>query len=595
MLTQLGLQTFKKRRLLTLRHAQRSPRRSAVSATEDRAMIKFTRRQALATLGCLGASLGTSACSLPITPFCPTDPTISDPSAPLTIDAHTHVFNGSDLQIRGFFTRILATNNSSFQGFGEILQELGRDFAPTANEEMVELQRIAGVIRLCDFRATSQMMGSYRQAGYNRAVKGLKAAARRARLRGLTHNISAEVERQIDALPESLARYKTLRRHNAALSPESITVAGGIDFIIRNFQFRYVNVYDYLLEYSQGKKRRIDLLVAHLVDFDWPIGNGTSTPTSLRDQVIVMEQISRLAGGRVLCFVTFDPMKEVAYALGVSPSSSLQLVKDAVLNHGFIGVKLYPPMGFAPFGNTALGANFWNQAWIPASLHRGDMGARLDQALAELYSWCQSNGVLIMAHTSPTNGPSKSFEGLTEAKYWRKVRKAFSGIRIDFSHFGDTDLVSDKGQRAQRLCKLMTAGESSSGQFFYADAAYFADLLSQPVDLKNQLVSLMRDTAKNGDAALAQRLMYGTDWEMIVVEGPESEQYLQRFEVIYGELDHDSSLGAYGKLSDRFFGENASIFLGLREGQPNRTRLDAYYGIGTKPAWMSKVDNLAVV
>src|SRR5215469_17122948 len=107
------------------------------------------------------------------------------------------------------------------------------------------------------------------------------------------------------------------------------------------------------------------------------------------------------------------------YTLGLSPSSSLQLVKDAVLNHGFIGVKLYPPMGFAPLGNVTLGGTFWNQAWIPRPLHRSDMGARLDQALTELYSWCQTNGVPVMAHTSPTNGPSKSFEGLTKARYWR--------------------------------------------------------------------------------------------------------------------------------------------------------------------------------
>jgi hypothetical protein len=559
--------------------------------------MEFTRRQALTAIGCLGANLGTSACSIPLTPFCPTDPTISDPSTPLTIDVHTHVFNGSDLQVYGFFTRILAANNSSFQGFGEILQELGRDFAPTANEEMAELQRISGLLRLCDGRATTQMMDSYRQAAYGRAVNELKAAVRGVRSRRLIHKISPEIGRQIDALPGSFTKYKASRRM-AGLSPESITVSGGIDFIIRNFQFRYVNVYDYLLEYSQGKKRRIDLLVAHLVDFDWPIGDGSPTPTSLQNQVIVMEQISRLAGGRVLCFAPFDPMKEVAYTLGVSSSSSLQLVKDAVLNHGFIGVKLYPTMGFAPLGNATLGGNFWNQSWIPPSLHRSDMGARLDEALSELYSWCQSNGVPIMAHTSPTNGPSKPFEHLTAARYWRKVRNAFGGIRIDFGHFGDTDLVADKGQRARRLCQLMTAGKSSLGQFLYADSAYLADLLSQPLDLKNQLTSLMRDTADSaskGAAALAQRLMYGTDWEMIVVEGSESEQYLRRFEAIYSELDNDPSLGASGKLSDRFFGVNASIFLGLREGQPNRNRLDAYYGVGLKPAWMPKVDNLALV
>lgn len=78
---------------------------------------------------------------------------------------------------------------------------------------------------------------------------------------------------------------------------------------------------------------------------------------------------------------------------------------------------------------------------------------------------------------------------------------------------GDTDLVGAKGKQARRLCELMTPGEPSPGQFVYADSAYFTDLLSQPLELKYQLISLMRDTAKKGSGALAQRLMYGTDWE----------------------------------------------------------------------------------
>jgi hypothetical protein len=185
----------------------------------------ITRRQALASMGCLGAGFGASACST-ITPFCPTDPTISDPSTPLTIDAHTHVFNGSDLQIEGFFTRILAANDPSLQGFGEILQELGRDFAPTANEEIAELGRIDVVLRACDLRGSAQIMDSYRQAGYGRAVYGLKAALRRARTRrpGRTPYISPEIERQIGALPETISEYKASRLRKLRLSPQSISV-----------------------------------------------------------------------------------------------------------------------------------------------------------------------------------------------------------------------------------------------------------------------------------------------------------------------------------------------------------------------------------
>jgi hypothetical protein len=42
----------------------------------------------------------------PIT-LCPSDPRISDPTTPLTVDTHGHVFNASGLQIRGFIDHAL--------------------------------------------------------------------------------------------------------------------------------------------------------------------------------------------------------------------------------------------------------------------------------------------------------------------------------------------------------------------------------------------------------------------------------------------------------------------------------------------------------
>ena len=57
----------------------------------------------------------------------------------------------------------------------------------------------------------------------------------------------------------------------------------------------------------------------------------------------------------------------------------------------------------------------------------------------------------------------------------------------------------------------------------------------------------------------------------------------------------NSLLGADGPLSNRFFGINAAKFLGLGIGQPNRRRLDQYYNLSSKPAWMAKVDSLPAV
>jgi predicted TIM-barrel fold metal-dependent hydrolase len=490
------------------------------------------------------------------------------------------------LQIEGFFSNILALNNPILKDFGPILQALGTNFAPTADQELTELNRLGNALWTCDNVTSFQMIETYKDVGYTNAVIELKAALRRAQLRGAFRPISGEIAQQIHALPEKRSEYKRFRRARLRAGPESITVSGGLEFIIRNFQYRYVNVHDYLFEYSTGKERKIDLLVAHLVDFDWPIANGLPTATSLEAQVQVMEQITRLTNGRVHCFAPYDPLKEVAFRLGLAPTSSLGLVQSAISHHGFIGVKMYPPMGFAPFLNYKLGSTFWNVPWLPKPLRRPDMGHLLDDALSELYAWCLANGVPIMAHTSPTNGPSSAFMGLTKAYYWKAVRDAFPGIRVDFGHFGDTDLVQDNGARARRLVDLMTPGSSSTGRNLYADSAYFSDILSDQDALASVLASLLKYNQQNGDATLTYRLMYGTDWEMIIVEGSNTDRYLDRFEAIFKRLSSDPLF------SNRFFGGNAANFLGLKAGQAVRDRLNLFYAVSVKPAWMTKVDSL---
>ena len=86
------------------------------------------------------------------------------------------------------------------------------------------------------------------------------------------------------------------------------------------------------------------------------------------------------------------------------------------------------------------------------------------------------------------------------------------------------------------------------GEYFYADSAYFSEVLTDWPKLEAFLAARMRRTSNRGPAALAQRLMYGTDWEMVVLEGAISSQYLSRFEAMYSRLDRDPSLGAEGPL-----------------------------------------------
>lgn len=546
-------------------------------------MVDVTRRQALAALGYFGAGLGLSGCAAPIVPFCPGDPTVSDPTTPLTIDVHTHVFNGSDLQIYGFYNYVVARKIDPTL-LGIILQMLGQDFAPTAIEEMAALMEVEVALRSCNGPQFVQVLNSHAQDRYDRFLSALKIANRRFRAQRFTRG--SGLENIIARLPAKYTDYRKLQRDTARFTLADPTFWGELEFVQRNFQFRYVNVYDYLLEYSTDRTRKIDIMVAHLVDFDWPLGKGKPTTTSLIDQFRVMDRISQLTGGRVLCFAPFDPFKEVAYQLGLTTESSFQNVQTAILHYGFIGVKIYPPMGFAPFGNATLREGFWDQRWMPTSLRGRDLGNLLDTALAALYDWCVKNGVPIMGHSSRTSGPSDAFQDLAGAEYWGPIPNRLAGIRIDYGHFGLKDLSSRDQER--RLASYM---DVANGNFLYADSGYFAEVLSQGPSLQTFLKTLYKETRRKGDAALAQRLMYGTDWEMIVREGNASSNYLTKFEKMFAALDHED-LGAKGNLSDRFFGVNAATYLGLGPNQPTRKRLDQYYSLSSKPAWMAKVDKL---
>src|SRR5262249_35227507 len=155
-------------------------------------------------------------------------------------------------------------------------QELGRDFAPTAAEEMEALQQIESATRVCDTTTSSQIVQTFAQERYSRGKEALQTAVKNVQARRSSRSFAppSKIERAIGDLPESYAEYKTLRRRRPGLLSAGSVTDGDIDFILRNFQYRYVNVYDYLLEYSRGRARRLDLLVAHLVDYDWPIGNG---------------------------------------------------------------------------------------------------------------------------------------------------------------------------------------------------------------------------------------------------------------------------------------------------------------------------------
>lgn len=590
---------------------------------QHRQDVDLRRRAALVSALAIGAS-SLGSCSFwprrPV-PTCPSVPDISLPSGPLTIDAHCHVFNGTDLQITEFFSKVAVQQDSALGAgarvLGSLLQELAWSVAPGGQEELAELGKIRDALASCSEARLQAGLATLRQSGYTKGRQELQAALRRTpefrvlqdQLRSnavplvLDEDSNARINaiRLIEGLPENVGVYRASQRTRDLniMSLKGRSVTGMIDFVLQNFQYRYVSVHDYLITYNQPGIRVVDLMLPSLVDYDWWLAKGSATLTSLQTQIDVMHQIAVVTGGRVHCFVPYDPLRQVAFELGHASADSFTLVVDAIEKHGCVGVKLYPPMGFAALGNSDLrgpnGSSFWAREWLPRWTASTDLGDRLDRAMAKLLRWCEVNGVPVMAHTGLSNGVTPDFERLAGSLYWANALKAFPSLRVSFGHFGDSSPVEDGLGRARAFAGLMNGNGGEPGAFAYADAGYFVEVMNSQPALLATLRQLYEETAGKGSAALANRFMYGTDWEMTLTEGS-VDTYLSQFVDLFNELEVRPAIRAQGltELGAKFFGGNAVTWIGLRSGDPTRRRLDAFYSANRvpQPDWTAKVDKM---
>jgi predicted TIM-barrel fold metal-dependent hydrolase len=394
----------------------------------------------------------------------------------------------------------------------------------------------------------------------------------------------------------------------------ALSLPGLVEYIVENDRYRITEVQDYLDTFTGDDQanRNVDLMVAHLVDYDWWLKKGTANGTTLQRQVDVMAEISVYTRGQVHAFAAFDPLREVAYRCRAQhPShklwSSLDFVQKAVRERGCLGVKLYPPMGFGASGNANQPHDIWNLPGVPAWLSDGSFlnfddhsvpapfGARLDQVLEELFAWCEAEGVPIMAHALASNGQNWTLEALAEAQYWAPVIKDHPCLRLNFGHLGDLAAIPPCAPtippQAANLMALFTASNKA-----YGDSGFDSEILGTGIELTQERYA----AAYNVNPLLATRMLYGTDWNLLLHIG-NVQDYQKRFQALADGLPNADSVVGGHTVRERFLGWNAVDYLGLRMGEPNRIRLEAFYkanGLDTsnptnKPEWMTKVDKVS--
>jgi hypothetical protein len=519
----------------------------------------------------------------------PTSLPAANPADPLTVDIHCHFFNGTDLQMQRFLQYVQDATGAhpGEAAAASLAQDFNWLIAPSGTSEMKKL----------------------RAEEISEVEAHKKREKARADSYGKFRNQLPEAQKS--AWPRNYKDYANTRA----------SLAGGPYSAFKEyFQYRYVALADYLDLYNGQTNRTMDLIIAHVVDYDWPLNDGKPTRTPLDVQVKLMERISFLSRGRVHTFAPFDPFREIAYQAGIPGAdwSALGALKRWVKDNGCIGVKIYPPMGFAPYGNYKIDLERWRKEptlkWLGDVEHIRDgkggtatIAQRLDDVLRELYTWCLEQDLPVMAHTDLSNGPNEKYDHFPSAKHWDLLRSEFGGLRVNFGHLGgfedtsvdDWNMTADPSARkvnARELVALMSSDASAPGGRFFGDSAYTQKVLSDRADLlKVYKAALSWKAAGQLQPVLQNRMMYGSDWSLLMLE-KDMQEYFSDFVWMYSQLDESLPSGESTEtLSNKFFGENAVDYLGLRDGRTRQRLTDFYATRGMtfqrqgQPVWMRKI------
>lgn len=332
---------------------------------------------------------------------------------------------------------------------------------------------------------------------------------------------------------------------------------------------------------------QVDIFTPSMVDLGEGNWKSYSSPYEL---ALCYEQIHLTTNGRFLPLVSFSPERafiERTWGSGKNGERQLELVQRCIETRGFIGVKVHPSSGFAPLNNATYGCPNTGNPGMTLSPERAEF---YDRHLRQLFDYCRSVDVPILTHSGTgisanrdcmdsksTNSPDQWGE-LLKGMFTTESQTQTSPLRICFAHFAGG--FSETGQAHDWLCQAARLIARYEG--LYIDLSALAEMFtSDERDIKPIYKQAFLQFLKT-HPALAQRMMYGSDWHM-PGEAPIGTHYLSTIRSLVPTHLQQSTMG-----------HNAVKFFGLAKGESNRDRLEAFYKANEVPldnvAWIKKVD-----
>lgn len=547
----------------------------------------------------------------------PLEPVVrAKPRGPaLCIDAHAHFFNATDIQVAGYLTGPVAHSMPKWEqrliaAAAPIMQWIGHTFPPTAKDELRSLCARVAALRPAAFgdpsSALRQEMEAERVAYRRRLAETLRETiggetqfrllyeqqqqrnfdARRSMLlrRGLSTDAAALTAPAdplgtaaiFNALQNSgTPQDPMLQMIDREIDPDARSPEGVLAFLSYMLSPRHHNLMQYAQSFSSGAGAfGVDACIGAMVNFDLWLGKQP-TPSSLRDQVLIHEQLAVLSGGYMLPLVAYNPWVDIA-----DQDASLGIVEWAVKEHGCVGAKIYPPIGYSPAGNASLPSG----TLLPRPNNK-----LLDQKLHAFYRKCIELDIVVMAHAAESMGPDDKHDAVGAPARWQDALRLpnVAGLRVNAGHFGgdgDKSLAAPS-HWTRSFAEVMRIEEAGG---LNADLGFWTDLRDQALPAQARLREVVAMPASHGHS-VADRVMFGTDWFMMSTQNdwPGYPADVAAFV---------ATLTSAPQFLDKAFYRNVVRCYGLgRSGEfrgRNRERLEAFYASWKIPApkWMAKLD-----
>jgi predicted TIM-barrel fold metal-dependent hydrolase len=530
-------------------------------------------------------------------------------TTPLRTDVHCHLFNGYDLPVYGLLVSVFLEQNifgalaipialwlaASVEGNSpsyddEINSAAHLIEAPTAAaESRPNSDQVAGFLEsgMKKFIRDYTSLGQPKTSSTDRndalllellrrfAPSALKDSMTKENLIELFNNPQFQKE-----LMKRILDYKNQKNDLGFFDEISEYISQFANWVGTATSYHTQLADDLSGKFGENAPDELRLMTPAIVDFgpwptpDWDVYRDQTRTAD--QQAVLLEKIAliRRPGRAIHGFIGFDPWRYLQDQN--KPNNPFQVMRDAIEQRGFVGVKLYPPMGFRPYGNN-------DKMDFPpdlVTLCKGHPGRALDEALWKVYDYCNRYEVPIMAHCADSIGSRPNYALRSSPDYWELVLKKFKKLRLNLAHFGGIwDYVcdpkcdlscawTDKMDKdwPDKIAKLVDKYDN-----LFVDVGDFSGVLmrwNSETCMTKEILTKLTDLV-GSHQKLRSRIMYGSDWMLLDGE-PQNERYYQAMQ------DKFSPVVGPGNI-DKFLGQNAGTFLGLRSGQRTRQRIDDFY------------------